>query len=78
MIERLANVLYWFACIMGGMVAVIGIALLNRDGVGMFVSFMIFAFIIWAIGWVLRYVLIGRGVYKLMGGVPAPRHPQSR
>jgi hypothetical protein len=66
MAGRIGNVLYWFGCIVAGLIAVAGMAVYlaeghsRSDGIGVTVGFFIAAFIAWLIGRALLYVLSAR------------------
>jgi len=79
MIVRLANVLYWIACILAALTA--GIALLiyfsegygRKDGPMVTGFILVVALIIWAIGAAIRYILSGKRptAPAALGGGPA-------
>jgi hypothetical protein len=65
MVERIANIVYWFCCIVAAISLAIGISvwLLNfREGTGLY-SFLALSFIVaslvWIIGRAIRHALAG-------------------
>jgi hypothetical protein len=65
MAERIANIVYWFCCIVAAIILAIGISVwfLNfREGTGLY-SFLALSFIVaslvWIIGRAIRYALVG-------------------
>lgn len=66
MIERLGNVIYWFACILGAIIAAYQIySFTTGDTGGDPLLFALFVAIpIWLSGWAIRYILSGKKTLK--------------
>ena len=79
MISRLANVLYWIACIIAGLTAALGLLIFlmdtsaRKDGWVVMTALLVVAFVIWLGGIALRYILSGEKITApaLAGGPPA-------
>jgi hypothetical protein len=63
MLTRLGNALYWLGCILAALIIAAAIvewfrdAQYHRNGWVIIFEFAVFAFIVWAIGRLLRYIL---------------------
>jgi len=56
MVKRLGNVLYWLGCIFAVLFGILGLFMLEGD-----LSIISFgaAFVVWVVGFALRYILRG-------------------
>lgn len=62
MIERLANVIYWVACGIAGLIAALAIVMAfgsPSEAIGILLAGAAFAALAWAAGKAVRYILVG-------------------
>jgi len=65
MLQRLGKVLYWLACIAAGLTILFAGFLYSiegyakKDGLALTIAFFVIAFVIWLVGFGIRYVLSG-------------------
>jgi hypothetical protein len=65
MLERLGNVIYWLGCALSALVVILAGYLLTAGGLRgseyiFILVLMGVAVVVWAIGWAIRYILVGR------------------
>jgi hypothetical protein len=66
MMTRIGNVLYWLACIIAGLIAILGVYVYimeghsKNDGVAVTAGFFVAAFVAWLIGRAALYIFAAR------------------